>query len=117
MRKTMNCLDDPMKEFAPFNLTSEERREHIIQVLREQDEVSVVELSRRLGVSEVTTRKDLQQLEEQGYLTRVRGGAVVSGRGQLELRFAARQQVNLEEKRRIAARAVEIDPARQHDLS
>lgn len=89
-------------------LSSEERRERIIQVLREQDEVSVAELSQRLGVSEVTTRKDLQQLEEQGYLTRVRGGAVVSGRGQLELRFAARQQLNLEEKRRIAARAVEL---------
>ena len=89
-------------------LSSEERRERIIQVLREQDEVSVSELSQRLGVSEVTTRKDLQQLEEQGYLTRVRGGAVVSGRGQLELRFAARQQLNLDEKRRIAARAVEL---------
>lgn len=98
----------PYEEFAAFNLSSEERRERIIQVLREQDEVSVTELSRRLGVSEVTTRKDLQQLEEQGYLTRVRGGAVVSGRGQLELRFAARQQVNLEQKRRIANRAVEL---------
>lgn len=89
-------------------LTSDERRERIIEVLRQQDEVGVVELSQRLGVSEVTTRKDLQQLEEQGYLTRVRGGAVVSGRGQLELRFAARQQVNLDEKRRVAARAVEL---------
>lgn len=89
-------------------LSSDERRDRIIQVLREQDEVTVVELSQRLGVSEVTTRKDLQQLEEQGYLTRVRGGAVVSGRGQLELRFAARQQLNLDEKRRIATRAVQL---------
>lgn len=89
-------------------LSSEERRERIIEVLRQQDEVTVVELSHRLGVSEVTTRKDLQQLEEQGYLTRVRGGAVVSGRGQLELRFAARQQLNLEEKRRIANHCVEM---------
>jgi DeoR/GlpR family transcriptional regulator of sugar metabolism len=89
-------------------LSSDERRDRIIHVLREQDEVTVVELSQRLGVSEVTTRKDLQQLEEQGYLTRVRGGAVVSGRGQLELRFAARQQLNLDEKRRIAARAVQL---------
>ncbi|MFO7635465.1 MAG: DeoR/GlpR family DNA-binding transcription regulator [Caldilinea sp.] len=98
----------PHEDFVAFNLTSDERRERIIQVLREQDEVSVTELSHRLGVSEVTTRKDLQQLEEQGYLTRVRGGAVVSGRGQLELRFAARQQVNLDEKRRVARRAVEL---------
>ncbi len=89
-------------------LSSDERRDRIIEVLRQQDEVTVVELSHRLGVSEVTTRKDLQQLEEQGYLTRVRGGAVVSGRGQLELRFAARQQLNLEDKRRIALRCVEL---------
>ena len=89
-------------------LSSEDRRERIIEVLRQQDEVTVAELSHRLGVSEVTTRKDLQQLEEQGYLTRVRGGAVVSGRGQLELRFAARQQLNLDEKRRIAVRCVEL---------
>jgi DeoR/GlpR family transcriptional regulator of sugar metabolism len=100
------------EEYRPLDgdafLSSEERRERIIEVLRQQDEVTVVELSHRLGVSEVTTRKDLQQLEEQGYLTRVRGGAVVSGRGQLELRFAARQQLNLDDKRRIAQRCVEL---------
>ncbi len=100
--------NDAREETDSSSLSSDERRERIIGVLREQDEVSVVELSQHLGVSEVTTRKDLQQLEEQGYLTRIRGGAVVSGRGQLELRFAARQQLNLDEKRRIAARAVEL---------
>jgi len=86
-------------------LSGEERREQIIEELRRQDEVTVSGLSERLGVSDVTIRKDLQQLEDQGYLTRVRGGAVFSGRGQLELRFAARQQLCLEEKRRLAARA------------
>lgn len=89
-------------------LSSEARRERIIQELRQQDEVTVADLSARLGVSDVTIRKDLQQLEDQGYLTRVRGGAVFSGRGQLELRFAARQQICLEEKRRIAARAAQF---------
>lgn len=86
--------------------SSESRRDLIIEALREQDSVTVSDLSKRLGVTEVTTRKDLQLLEEQGYLTRVRGGAVMSGRGQLELRFAARQQLFLDEKRHIAARAV-----------
>jgi DeoR/GlpR family transcriptional regulator of sugar metabolism len=92
-------------------ISSEARRELIIQTLREQDSVTVGDLSQRLGVTEVTTRKDLQLLEEQGYLTRVRGGAVMSGRGQLELRFAARQQLMLDEKRRIANRAARhIEP-------
>lgn len=88
-------------------LSSEARRDLIIDELRRQDEVSVSGLSELLGVSDVTIRKDLQQLEDQGYLTRVRGGAVFSGRGQLELRFAARQQLSLEEKRRLAQRAVD----------
>lgn len=88
-------------------LSSEARRELIINELRRQDEVTVSHLSGLLGVSDVTIRKDLQQLEDQGYLTRVRGGAVFSGRGQLELRFAARQQLALDEKRRLAARAAQ----------
>ena len=89
-------------------LSSEARRELIIDELRRLDEVTVSRLSEQLGVSDVTIRKDLQQLEDQGYLTRVRGGAVFSGRGQLELRFAARQQLALDEKRRLAARAAQF---------
>ena len=88
-------------------LRTEDRRERIIEALRQNDAVTVADLSEWLNVSDVTIRKDLQHLEDQGYLTRVRGGAVFSGRGQLELRFAARQQICLEEKRRIALRAVE----------
>ncbi len=53
-------------------------------------------------------RKDLDQLEAQGLLTRVRGGAVVSGRGRLERYFAAREQDHLEEKRRIAVAAASL---------
>lgn len=89
-------------------LRTEQRRERIIQALRQNDTVTVTDLSELLSVSDVTIRKDLQHLEDQGYLTRVRGGAVFSGRGQLELRFAARQQICLEEKRRMAQRAVEF---------
>lgn len=89
-------------------LSSDARRELIIEELRRLDEVTVTGLSARFGVSDVTIRKDLQHLEDQGYLTRVRGGAVFSGRGQLELRFAARQQLGLEEKRRLAGRAAKM---------
>ncbi len=99
--------DDPIPS-TDGALSSEARREQIIDALRRQDEVTVSSLSELLGVSDVTIRKDLQQLEDQGYLTRVRGGAVFSGRGQLELRFAARQQLALDEKRRLAARAAQF---------
>jgi DeoR/GlpR family transcriptional regulator of sugar metabolism len=89
-------------------LSSGRRREQILAYLSARDRTSVGELSQELGVSEVTVRKDLDVLESQGVLTRVHGGAVVSGRGRLELYFAAREQEHIEEKRRIAQAAAAL---------
>lgn len=95
-------------------LFPERRRERILTHLSTHDRSSVSELSQMLGVSEVTVRKDLDQLESQGVLTRFHGGAVVSGRGRLELYFAEREQEHLEEKRRIAhAAAALIQPGQR----
>lgn len=89
-------------------LSTERRRDQLLAYLSSRDRSSVNELSQALNVSEVTVRKDLDALEGQGVLTRIHGGAVVSGRGRLELYFAAREQENLEEKRRIAHAAAAL---------
>ena len=94
--------------------SSEQRREQILTFLNARDRTSVGELSQLLGVSEVTVRKDLDVLEGQGVLTRVHGGAIVSGRGRLELYFAAREQQHLDEKRRIAQAAAALIHSGQH---
>lgn len=52
------------------------REAAIRQKLAAQGSVSVVELSRELGISEVTVRKDLTEMESRGLLKRVSGGAV-----------------------------------------
>lgn len=91
----------------------EDRRDEILRVLHAQDQTSVSELSQRLGVSEVTVRKDLSQLEAQGLLTRVHGGAVASGLGRFELQFAERRQIHSEEKRKIAERAAAMVQSEQ----
>src|SRR6476660_939398 len=88
-----------------LNTSPEGRREQILQLLSAGEHNSVTELSQALDVSEVTVRKDLGQLEQQGLLTRVRGGAVVSGRGRLERYFGTREQEHIDEKRRIAQAA------------
>jgi DeoR/GlpR family transcriptional regulator of sugar metabolism len=93
---------------SDHGISPERRREQILAYLSTHDRSSVSELSQILGVSEVTVRKDLDLLEGQGVLTRVHGGAVVSGRGRLELYFAAREQQHLEEKRRIAQAAAAL---------
>ncbi|GAB4580162.1 MAG: DeoR/GlpR family DNA-binding transcription regulator [Anaerolineales bacterium] len=90
------------------SLSTENRREQILAYLSTHGRGLVTDLSQLLNVSEVTVRKDLDFLEAQGLLTRVHGGAVASGRGRLELHFGAREQQNLDEKRRIAQAAAAL---------
>ena len=53
-----------------------QRRHAILALLAEQGEVSVDDLARRFETSEVTIRKDLSALENNGLLLRRYGGAV-----------------------------------------
>jgi DeoR/GlpR family transcriptional regulator of sugar metabolism len=57
-------------------MNTEERREDIIQLIRDNGRVKVSELSEKYGISEVSIRKDLEILEADGHLSRVHGGAV-----------------------------------------
>jgi DeoR/GlpR family transcriptional regulator of sugar metabolism len=59
------------------------RYEIIMEALLEQKEVSVAELSERLGVTGKTIREDLAKLEERGLLVRVHGGAMLAQSDQL----------------------------------
>ncbi len=51
------------------------RRSEILSLARQNGEVSAAELSKLLGVSEVTVRSDLKALATAGQLRRTRGGA------------------------------------------
>ncbi len=56
---------------------SSERRESILAIIEDAGEASLAELcSRFSGVSEITIRRDLIQLEQEGHILRTRGGAV-----------------------------------------
>lgn len=52
------------------------REEHILELLQSGEEVSVTELSRRLGVSTVTIRTDLKGLSSKGLILKTHGSAV-----------------------------------------
>jgi DeoR family transcriptional regulator of aga operon len=55
-----------------------ERRKQILKLLSDEEQVYVNDLSTRFNVTEVTIRNDLDRLEKQNLLIRVRGGAIVS---------------------------------------
>jgi DeoR/GlpR family transcriptional regulator of sugar metabolism len=59
-------------------LLKEERQQLILETLRNNRQVTVAELSRRFDVSEVTVRRDLREMAEQGMVRRAHGGAVAA---------------------------------------
>ncbi|RST07156.1 DeoR/GlpR transcriptional regulator [Streptomyces sp. WAC05374] len=58
------------------NLLAEQRRALILDEVRRRGGVRVNELTRRLNVSDMTVRRDLDALARQGVIEKVHGGAV-----------------------------------------
>jgi DeoR/GlpR family transcriptional regulator of sugar metabolism len=85
---------------------AQERHERISQALRTDGPAAVSALAERLGVSQATVRRDLVELERQGRLTRVYGGAVPAA-GEDEP-FGDVAAVRLEQKDAIAQRAAAL---------
>jgi DeoR/GlpR family transcriptional regulator of sugar metabolism len=56
----------------------EERQQQILEAVQSNRQVTVAELSHQFGVSEVTIRRDLRELADQGVLRRAHGGAVAA---------------------------------------
>lgn len=89
-------------------LNIEQRREKILSLLNVKGRVRVSELSRIFGISEVTIRHDLTELEEANLLFRVHGGAESTHRAYYTLSLADRMKRNEQEKRAIAIRAASL---------
>ncbi|WP_168443056.1 DeoR family transcriptional regulator, partial [Microbacterium sp. K35] len=56
-----------------------ERRERILALTRDRGTASIGELAATLQVSEMTVRRDIDQLAEEGAVERIRGGVRVRG--------------------------------------
>jgi DeoR/GlpR family transcriptional regulator of sugar metabolism len=86
---------------------SDLRREQMVNLLEETGTLNVGELADRFGVSVVTIRKDLGELEAEGLLERTFGGAVFSHRSRFNRSFLQRTTERRQEKHAIAAAALE----------
>lgn len=87
------------------------RREEIIQLLMETGSATVDDMSARFGVSKMTIHRDLDELEQEGLLQKIRGGASVQSSSQFESDYRYRQKQAAEEKQRIARAAAQlVDP-------
>lgn len=80
-----------------------ERQEKILEILKSDSRKSVSHLSKILYVSEMTVRRDLKELEAEGYVERYHGGAVYkSDRARLPVK--ARDVLHIADKDMISSK-------------
>lgn len=78
---------------------AEERHNIIVEMINKLGTVMVTDLSRELGVSFPTIRRDLEELESAGVIKKIHGGAMAVTK---ELSFGERNVKNIKEKIKIA---------------
>ncbi len=88
-------------------MLARQRQAYILDRVREDGGVRVSDLVRELAVSDMTIRRDLELLADQGLIEKVHGGATaLPGSAQFEPTFAAKSSLQQLEKEAIAAAAV-----------
>jgi DeoR/GlpR family transcriptional regulator of sugar metabolism len=86
----------------------EQRFSVLVEILQENQIGHLADLAHRLGVSVNTVRRDLQQLEEQGLVRRIRGGALYTKQVDVEAPLDVRWREHTQEKKLIAVAAAEL---------
>jgi DeoR family fructose operon transcriptional repressor len=107
-RRTVMEKNSPENNSNENGLLAAERRSKILASLALDGKVKVQELSKTLGVSEVTIRRDLSSLEKDGLLERTHGGAVSSSKSRYELSFEQKIRTNMTQKIAIASKALSL---------
>lgn len=97
----MPASDDTRRDSAA-------RRARILEIVDTQDFVSVKELSEEFGLTEMSVRRDLTAMVNDGLITRVRGGAAKAPLAVASAQYAQAANRNTHAKRLIAACAAEL---------
>ncbi|HEY4276912.1 MAG TPA: DeoR/GlpR family DNA-binding transcription regulator [Conexibacter sp.] len=84
------------------------RRRSIVDLLHRYGEVTVAALEEQFGVSSMTARRDLAELERQGLVRRTHGGAVLPGVAAHEDSFQHRLAIDAGAKARLGQAAAAL---------
>ncbi len=100
---------DPVTVADNDPMLIEERRQHILALAQSKGRVLVRELSKTLGISQITIRKDLDHLQAKGLLQRSHGGALPAQPGALfDPTLQEKEKSHRSEKTRIATAAAKL---------
>ena len=87
-------------------MISSQRQHLILSRLRTRGAVRITALSKELGVSAMTIRRDIADLADKGLLKRVHGGAVTTSTLLSEPLFSVKSQMDIGLKDAIAQEAI-----------
>src|ERR1700744_5672043 len=85
-----------------------QRRDKILELLKEDGSAKVIDLARIFKVTEVTVRQDLEKLEKDGLVTREHGGAFIKDIQAQVSSFSLSHNENMDKKELIAAKCMEF---------
>ena len=89
-------------------LLPNQRREKILDLLKEDGSAKVVNLAKLFKVTEVTIRQDLEKLEAEGFIIKEHGGAFLKNAFDAVRGMALMNQENLDKKALIAKKCMEF---------
>ena len=89
-------------------MLANQRRDKILELLREDGSAKVITLAKIFRVSEVTIRQDLEKLEKDGYVKREHGGAFLKNVEDSVKSFTLLNQDNIERKQMIGKKSAEF---------
>jgi DeoR/GlpR family transcriptional regulator of sugar metabolism len=88
-----------------------QRREKIMDLLKEDGSAKVLDLAKLFKVTEVTIRQDLEKMEKEGLIIREHGGAYLKNIKDQVQAFSLSHQENLDKKALIARKCLDfIEP-------
>ena len=85
-----------------------QRRDKILELLKEDGSAKVIKLAKIFKVSEVTVRQDLEKLEKEGLIIREHGGAFLKNVEDHVKSFSLMNQENLDKKQLIGKKAADL---------
>ncbi|MCF0040543.1 DeoR/GlpR family DNA-binding transcription regulator [Dyadobacter fanqingshengii] len=88
-------------------MLANQRRDKILELLKEDGSAKVIDLAKLFKVTEVTIRQDLDKLEKDGLVTKEHGGAFLKNVEDQVRNFSLANQENLDKKELIAAKCLE----------
>ena len=89
-------------------MLNEARKSRILEHISEYGTIKIQEISEMFGISDMTARRDLNELDRRGLVRRIHGGAVANLGRSYEPSFQTRSSKNELKKKLIGHKAAEL---------